>query len=637
MHDAPRRRSLDSLKKEAKRWLADLETSDTARQRLYRITPDAPPSPALRDVQHALALEVGEPGWAALKASLIASGEAADETLAHYHDMARALLEAYTLGTPEAMERHWNLTWHRRAWSAMRTYVQIDLGRVAGPDLEISLDDARWLVAREHDFADWGDLARAVAIAARPGKLVAKPMGVLGAAASDREHARAMSRDWRSVVALLAEPMAVGLHAHGQMTDTRAKEISTLTHLTTLRLDGSQQLTDEGVRWLAALPNLEHLDLQGTSVSDAGVAALGRLSSLKSLSLAWTSVGDDGVAALNTLEQLERIDLMGTACGDGAIRTFAHKPHLRHFTSGYATTNDGLPVFHDYPVFEQWRGGEEVLSLTSYDAEPNSLTLRGAITDGGMRSLSMLAGLFALNIDDAKLKLTSRAIVPLISMEHLGRLAFDAKDDAMSVIARLPRLRFLSCQDTTASDSAWAELGASASIESIWGRRCHGLGDRGFAALSKMPKLEKLSVSCLNVSDASLSALPSFPALRELMPMDIPDAGYRHIGACRALDSLVLMYCRDTTDVATSHITQLRKLTSYFASYTQITDATPRMLAEVDSLERVTFDSCAALTNDGVTALARLPRLCELRVSGRGLTSDVASAFPSGVTVHFHL
>ena len=29
--------------------------------------------------------------------------------------MAEALLEAYRTGTPEAMERHYRFTWHRRA------------------------------------------------------------------------------------------------------------------------------------------------------------------------------------------------------------------------------------------------------------------------------------------------------------------------------------------------------------------------------------------------------------------------------------------------------------------------------------------------------------------------------------------
>jgi hypothetical protein len=167
----------------------------------------------------------------------------------------------------------------------------------------------------------------------------------------------------------------------------------------------------------------------------------------------------------------------------------------------------------------------------------------------------------------------------------------------------------------------------------IWGRRCHGLGDRGFRALSTMPHLRLLAVSCKHVSDAAVAALPDFPALAELMPMDVPDEGYRHIARCTGLEALTLMYCRETTDAATAHIVGLPRLTRYFASYTRITDRTPELLATMDSLERVTFDSCARLTNSGVAALARLPRLRELRVSGRGVTRAVTAAFPPSVEV----
>jgi hypothetical protein len=152
-------------------------------------------------------------------------------------------------------------------------------------------------------------------------------------------------------------------------------------------------------------------------------------------------------------------------------------------------------------------------------------------------------------------------------------------------------------------------------------------------ALADMPALRGLSVSCLNVDDVGLSALPTFPALRELMPMDVPDAGYQHVGRCEQLESLVLMYCRDTTDAATEHVTSLDKLSYYFNSYTTITDRTPELLSGMESLERITFDGCHGLTNAGISRLARLPRLRELRVSGKGVTSDVAGAFSPHVTV----
>ena len=635
MHDAPRHRSLESLRKEAKRWHAALETSDDARQRLARILPSAPAAPTLRDVQHALALELGAPGWASLKERLIAEGDASIETVAQYDAMAAALLEAYRTGTPAAMEAHWNFTWHRRAWAAMRTYVQIDLGRTPGPDVGISLDDARWLVAREHGSENWAALLREIATTGNPVERMTRPMGWMHATQRESEPITSRSTDWRAVLHALSDPRVTQLAAHGQMTDARAAQLAQFTHLTSLRLDGSQQLGDDGIRALAALPHLQHLDLQGTAVTDSALAAIATMPALRSLSLAWTGVTDAGIAALSQLEHLEHIDLSGTPSGDGAIRAFASAPKLRHFRGGANITDDGIPAFHDYPVFASWQGGEIRMDLTSPHAEPNSLMLRGHVTDRGIARLVGLNGLFALDLDDARLRLSARSLEPLVALPRLGWLAFDAKDDTMPVIARFQALRFLLCQDTTASDAAWSALGASQSIESIWGRRCYGLGDRGFAALSRIPTLARLSVSCLNVSDEALAALPAFPALRELMPLDVPDAGYRHIGACENLESLVLMYCRETNDAATQHITRLRKLVSYFASYTQITDETPRWLSSMDSLERVTFDSCAGLTDDGVASLARLPRLAEVRLSGQQLTAGVVSRFPGRVTVHY--
>ena len=97
------------------------------------------------------------------------------------------------------------------------------------------------------------------------------------------------------------------------------------------------------------------------------------------------------------------------------------------------------------------------------------------------------------------------------------------------------------------------------------------------------------------------------------------------------------MYCRDTTDAATEHLIALPALRKYFASYTQVTDRTPHMLAQMRSLEHVTFDSCAGVTNAGIAALAALPRLHTVRLSGQRITVAVRSMFPTGVSVHYSL
>jgi hypothetical protein len=142
-------------------------------------------------------------------------------------------------------------------------------------------------------------------------------------------------------------------------------------------------------------------------------------------------------------------------------------------------------------------------------------------------------------------------------------------------------------------------------------------------------------VSCKNVKEAGIAELPKFPALRELMPMDVPDPGYQHIARCEGLESLVLMYCRETSDSATEHLVKLPNLKSYFASYTRITDRTPELLSNMASLERITFSGCAGVTNAGLAHLARLPRLKELSLSGPGISEDIVKVFPQRVRIKY--
>jgi hypothetical protein len=634
------RTTLDNLKKEAKRWLRALQgNAADARARLERALDSAPGTPTLRDVQLALAREHGLRGWAALK-ELVGQTVPDDSrpTLARYEQMAQNLLQAYRTGTPEAMRRHWHDTWHQRAWAPMRRYVLLDLGRIPSVDdafIDISLDDARQHVARDQAFESWQALREFVA-SLPPGKkmIAARPVEAFSRAPNDSKRDQFTTRDWDEAVEMMAERQRNAFDAHGQMTDDALERLSRLDHVTSLRLAGSKALTDAGIAHLARMPQLLHLDVSGTQVTDAGLEVLRSLPALELINLSGTRITDAGAAELAHCPAIRRVELGWTRTGDGAIKALTGKTALSHLVTGAEVTDAGLPLLHELPLFKTWHDGDVVLELTSPDAEPNMLVLRGSFTDRGLASLVGLDGLFGLNIEDRQLAITAAGLAPLVALPNLGKLSFDAHDDAMPYIAALPHLRFLSIQDTDASDAGWVALSKSRSIEGIWGRRCHGLGSRGFAALATMPALRNLAVSCRNVDDAALASLPAFPSLREIMPMDVPDAGYRHIGKCERLEALTLMYCRDTTDAATEQITGLRHLRKYFASFTQITDRTPELLCTIPSLEVVTFSGCAALTNAGAIALARLPRLREVTLDGpHRITRDVIGAFAANVKV----
>ena len=81
--------SLESLKKEAKRWFDALRQNiPDARTRYELSAPKALPKPTLREVQHALALENGFSGWTELKRKLTADVEETTRALGEFEDMA---------------------------------------------------------------------------------------------------------------------------------------------------------------------------------------------------------------------------------------------------------------------------------------------------------------------------------------------------------------------------------------------------------------------------------------------------------------------------------------------------------------------------------------------------------------------
>jgi hypothetical protein len=447
--------------------------------------------------------------------------------------------------------------------------------------------------------------------------------------------------DWDTVIAVIKEHGITKLNASG-MTGAALQRLHNLDHLTELDISGSTELTDEGVLHLARMPQLQVLLLGGwtSPISDRGLGVLRQLPRLRRFEASWTQgLSDTGLANLGFCEHLEEVNLMGTHAGDGAIRALTAKPKLRRFHTGTAVTDRGLALFHEFPIFKSWHGGKIKYGLMSPDAGPNFLMLDGPFTDAGLAGLEGLDGLFGLSFFWHCSAFTSAGLEPLRRLANLGFLGCQGKNcdnQAMRHIAAIPRLRMLMGQGAIADDDGFKALSSSQSIEYIWGRECPNLAGRGFAALATMPALRGIAVSCKNVDDASLSALPYFPALRELMPMDVSDSGFRHIGLCKRLEDLWCMYCRETGDAATEHIAELKELKIYYAGHTGITDRSLEILGRVSSLERLEFWQCAALTDVGVARLTRLPNLREITFSGLpGVTKNVLAAFPTNVLVTY--
>jgi len=445
------------------------------------------------------------------------------------------------------------------------------------------------------------------------------------------------SKDWEDACAVVKELGLTGLKSAGLVGDEALQIISQLEQITSLNLDGSKHLTDKGVEYLARMPQLRELILDG-QITDRGLEVLAHLRELRVFQMFWKrNISDKGIANLRFCEALEEVDLLGCDTGDGAIAALAGKTKLRRFKTGRNVTNDGLGLLGQFPAFKRWHGEEAKYGLMSFGAEPTNLLVDGPFTRKGLERLCGLDGLDGLSFFWHTTHLRGDDLQCLDGLSNLSFLGCQGElcdDDAMRHIGAFPKLRMLMGQGTVATNDGFQSLSRSRTLEYFWGRECPNLSGPGFRALSRMPALKGLAVSCKFVEDPALATLPDFPSLKELVPMDVVDDGFRHIGRSRQIESLILMYCRDTTDVATGHIVGMPNLKKYHAGYTLITDKSLELLSRIRSLEAISLEGCKFITDEGIPFLTTLPRLRELSIGGCPKVTQPAG-FASNVRVNY--
>jgi len=509
-----------------------------------------------------------------------------------------------------------------------------------------ALNDAQLIVARLCSFKDWDELAQSsiksasdlpsapIALSSTP------PFYRIDWANKSIEPRQPMRpKDWEDVCAVIRELGITSINSANLIGDDDLQIISQLNQITSLNLDGSKRITEKGLEHLARMPQLQELIIGG-QVTDRGLEMLRHLPELRVFKMYWQGkVTDDGIANLKFCDQLEEVDLLGCNTGDGAIAALAGKPKLRRFQTGRNVSDEGLALLQQVPAFKTPYSQEPEFGLMSFSAEPTNLLIDGPFTHQGLQSLRGLDGLAGLSFFWHTSRLRGEDLQHLNGLANLFFLGCQGElcnDDAMRHIAALPKLRMLMGQGTVATEEGFRNFSRSQTIEYFWGRECPNLTGAGFVALSHMPALKGLAASCKFVDDSALASLPDFSALKELMPMDVEDDGFRHVGHCEQLESLILMYCRNTTDVATSHITGMPNLKKYHAGYTMITDKSLELLSRIKSLEKISFEGCMFITDAGIPFLTTLPRLREISIGGcPKVTRSGVTGFASGVRVNY--
>ena len=513
---------------------------------------------------------------------------------------------------------------------------------------ELAIVDARQMVAHAYGFENWANFAASITQPtadprSAPVFLSTRPPFYSIDWKENRLSARGPQtrKDWEEIFAVVEEYGISKLEAGG-ITDDAMKGLAELECVTHLNVGGSKGLTDEGAQHLTRMPQLLDLEIGGwhTTLTDRAFEPLRHLTQLRQFKSCWTQGFSDSAAAhLAACDRLESVNVMGSAAGDGLIRALAGKTALRFLDTGRGVTDKGIPDLRHIPAFKKWLGGEIHVGLMGASKLPNRLMIDGEFTDAGLAALDELEGVAALSFFWHSKAFTPAGLEPLRRLPRLEVFGIDGDqcgDEAMRQIAAIPRLRQLQAQGATAGDAGWEALSRSQTLEYIWGRECPNFGSRGFTALADLPSLRGMGISCKLVEDSALAALRRFRELRQFVSIDVTDAGFRHVGECEKLESLYCMYCRDTGDAATEHISGLQKLRTYYAGMTQITDRSLEILGRMETFENLEFWQCMAITDAGVTHLAALPRLQRIEIHNSPKVSrNITQLFRDTVRVHY--
>lgn len=192
-----------------------------------------------------------------------------------------------------------------------------------------------------------------------------------------------------------------------ELTDTRQTDailagLPNLPEVCRLQLWGSD-VTDDGLRDTASLPNLKELGLQYTSISGTGLAAAGRLAHLQKLDLFSAAVTDTGLSQLAGFQQLTELDLSYTRITDISLETAST---LRNLTT--------LGLCHTQITDAGLKHLGKLGSLRILDLSGT------ALTDDGAQILAALPAITTLDLSHTRITDNGlRVLQRCTQLEHL--------------------------------------------------------------------------------------------------------------------------------------------------------------------------------------------------------------------------
>jgi hypothetical protein len=177
-----------------------------------------------------------------------------------------------------------------------------------------------------------------------------------------------------------------------QIGDQSLEHLSSLANLQDLNIH-STQVTDDGLRLIRCFPELESLDLGGSSpITDGGLQYLEPLRKLESLELSESRFSDHALVHLKHLTRLELLYIAWTPITGAGFKHLSKLSRLETlFAAESQFTDEGLKYLTPFSLL-------------------NSLGLsRTNVTDKGLRHLECLSKLKTLSLDGTRVTKQGKA------------------------------------------------------------------------------------------------------------------------------------------------------------------------------------------------------------------------------------
>lgn len=288
-----------------------------------------------------------------------------------------------------------------------------------------------------------------------------------------------------------------------QLGNAWVTKLTGLKNLKSLSLTNTV-IDDEAVKEIvASFPDLTYLDLSSNANLSSGVLrTISGLAKLEQLLMIQTRLNEIGTRRLRNLPNLRVIDLRGNMeAGNMTLRELGNLPHLRALKHRSTAVTD-----------------EGMTNLAESKTIESMLIQDFAITDLSGPQIAKLTKLSQLEI----FRCPGFGDQGVLALKGLGLTRLTLRDlpivsnGAMEVFSDLPKLKRLYLHELSVSDDGLKQLANLEALEQLDVWTVPGLTDATIDVIAKLPNLKDLSLRTTGITDAAIDKILAMPALESL-------------------------------------------------------------------------------------------------------------------------